>query len=222
VRIAEDTGLVVPLGQLVLDTVTRDAAALRAAAGGPISISVNVSARQLREAAFVSAVETAVAGMGRTGLVLEITERQGVGDDEAVLESMHLIAAMGVRFAIDDFGVGFSSISYLHELPVHVVKTDAVLAQNIDHDDRARAVLRAIAVMGEALGLDVVVEGIERERQLAVVQDEVGAPFVQGYLMHRPMPVERLLEVVRANRRREPRPPEEPPGAPDELLVRLP
>jgi diguanylate cyclase (GGDEF)-like protein len=221
VRIAEDTGLVVPLGQLVLDTVTRDAAALRSAAGGPISVSVNVSARQLREPAFVSAVETAVDAMGRTGLVLEITERQGIGDDPTVLDSMHLIAAMGVRFAIDDFGVGFSSISYLHQLPVHVVKTDAALAQNIDHDDRARAVLRAIAVMGGALGLDVVVEGIERERQLEVVAEVVGAPFVQGYLLHRPMPIETLLDVVRANRRGE-LPPEDPPGTAEPQLVRLP
>ena len=106
------------------------------------------------------------------------------------------IAAMGVRFAIDDFGVGFSSISYLHQLPAHVVKTDATLAQHIDRDERARAVLRAIVVMGEALGLDVVVEGIERPGQLDAVPTEVGAPFVQGYLLHRPMPLAELLAVV--------------------------
>jgi diguanylate cyclase (GGDEF)-like protein len=203
VRIAEDTGLVVPLGELILDQVAHDAAALREAAGGPISMSVNVSARQLREPGFVHAVERTVRTMGRTGLVLEITEREGVANDEQVLTSMHTIAAMGVRFAIDDFGVGFSSISYLQDLPAHVVKTDAALAQNIDRDERARAVLRAVTVMANSLGLDVVIEGVERQAQLDAVRDSVDAPFVQGYLLHRPMPYETLLVAVRTNRRRE-------------------
>ena len=201
VRLAEDTGLVVALGQLVLDTVTHDAHALREAAGGPISISVNISARQLRDPDFVSAVEQAVRAMGRTSLVLEITERQGIGNDLEVIEAMRAIAGLGVRFAIDDFGVGFSSISYLHELPAHVVKTDATLSQNIDRDDRARAVLSAVVSMGEALGLDVVVEGIERPGQLEAVRDHVGAPFVQGFLLYRPMPLAKLLDAVRENRR---------------------
>ncbi|QIG44513.1 EAL domain-containing protein [Nocardioides anomalus] len=206
VRIAEDTGLVVGLGELVLRRVSGDARALRDAAGGPISISVNVSARQLRDPRFVGVVQTAVRDMDRTGLVLEITERQEIGDDPEVLHVMRVIAAMGVRFAIDDFGVGFSSISYLHELPAHVVKTDATLSAGIDHDERARAVLHAIAVMGDALGLDVVVEGVERETQLEAIREEVGAPFVQGYLLHRPMPLEALLPVVRDNRHPDARP----------------
>ena len=160
--------------------------------------------RQLREPTFVDTVATAVQAMGRTSLVLEITERQGIGDDPVVVAAMSTIAAMGVRFAIDDFGVGFSSISYLQDLPAHIVKVDATLSQNIDHDDRACAVLRAIAVMGEALGLDVVVEGIERESQLTLIRDDVHAPFVQGYLMHRPMPVAQVLDVVRTNRAPQP------------------
>ena len=213
IRIAEDTGLIVALGQLVLDIVCRDAGALREAAGGPISVSVNISARQLRDPAFVAAVERAVVQMDRTALVLEITERQGIGNDPDILNAMRIISAMGVRFAIDDFGVGFSSISYLHELPAHVVKTDAALAREIDHDDSALAVLRAIAVMGDALGLDVVVEGVERETQLDLIRREVRAPYAQGYLMHRPMPLKRLIDVVRANRRGEPVPPDEPPGS---------
>jgi diguanylate cyclase (GGDEF)-like protein len=213
VRLAEDTGLVDSLGELVLETVAHDAPTLRSAAGGPISISVNVSARQLQEPVFLSAVEQAVQAMGRTGLVLEITERQEIGD-AATLEAMRVISELGVRFAVDDFGVGFSSISYLRDLPVHVVKTDAALAQNIDTDERARAVLRAVTVMAEALGLDVVVEGIEREGQLAAVRDEVGAPLVQGYLLYRPMPIAALLNVVRANRRGE-----KPLAEPDERLA---
>jgi diguanylate cyclase (GGDEF)-like protein len=202
VRIAEDTGLVVQLGELILAQVAHDAPSLREAAGGPISMSVNVSARQLREPGFVRVVERTVRSMGRTALVLEITERQGVANDEQVLAAMQTIAAMGVRFAIDDFGVGFSSISYLQDLPAHVVKTDAALAQNIDRDERARAVLRAVTAMANSLGLDVVIEGVERQSQLDAVRDSVDAPFVQGYLLHRPMGHETLLVAVRTNRRR--------------------
>jgi EAL domain-containing protein (putative c-di-GMP-specific phosphodiesterase class I) len=215
VRLAEETDQVGALGELVLETVAQDARSLREAAGGRISISVNVSARQLQEPTFVTTVERIVGSMGRTGLVLEITERQEVTDGSA-REAMRIIAGLGVRFAVDDFGVGFSSISYLRDLPVHVVKTDATLAQKIDSDERSRAVLRAVTVMAEALGLDVVVEGIEREGQLAVVRDQVGAAYVQGYLLHRPMPVRDLLRVVRANRRQD-----EPPAEPEERLARL-
>jgi diguanylate cyclase (GGDEF)-like protein len=200
IRIAEDTGLVVALGESVLATVARDAAAIREAADGPISVSVNASVRQLREPAFVAIVERTVRDMERTGLVLELTERQGIGNEPGVLDAMRAISAMGVRFAIDDFGVGFSSISYLQDLPAHIIKVDATLSQHIDRDDRACAVLRAITAMGEAMGLDVVIEGVERESQFALVRDDVHAPYAQGYLMHRPMPLAALLQTVRANR----------------------
>jgi diguanylate cyclase (GGDEF)-like protein len=202
IRIAETTGLVVPLGELVLMRVANDAADLRAAAGGPISMSVNVSAQQLRDPRFVGVVERTVRAMPGTGLVLEIVEREGVADDPVVLEAMRTISAFGVRFAIDDFGVGFSSIGYLHSVPAHVVKIDGSLASAIDTDARACAVLAGIVTMAEALSLDVVVEGIERPGQLQKVRDEVGAPLVQGFLLHRPMPFASLLSVVRANRRR--------------------
>jgi len=198
VRIAEETGLVGPLGELVLETVAHDAPAMRAAADGPLSISVNVSARQLLEPDFVPSVRRAIRAAGDTSLVLEITERQEIGDD-AALEVMRVLEGLGVRFAVDDFGVGFSSISYLRHLPVHVVKTDAALAQNIDTDERACAVLRAVTAMAEALDLDVVVEGIEREAQLAAVRDQVRAPYVQGYLLHRPMPFAALIDVLNAD-----------------------
>jgi diguanylate cyclase (GGDEF)-like protein len=200
IRTAEATGLVVPLGERVLDKVAKDAPALREAAGGTISMSVNVSPRQLRHPEFLGVVERTVRAMAGTGLVLEITEREGVADDPLVLESMRKITALGVRFAVDDFGVGFSSIGYLHSVPAHIVKIDASLASDIDTDDRACAVLAGIVTMAEALALDVVVEGIERPGQLEKVRNEVGAPLVQGYLLHRPMSFAAVLSVVGANR----------------------
>jgi diguanylate cyclase (GGDEF)-like protein len=200
IRTAEATGLVVPLGERVLDKVAKDAPALREAAGGTISMSVNVSPRQLRHPEFLDAVARTVREMGGSGLVLEITEREGVADDPLVLESMRKISALGVRFAVDDFGVGFSSIGYLHQVPAHIVKIDASLASDIDTDERACSVLAGIVTMAEALALDVVVEGIERPGQLEKVRDEVGARLVQGYLLHRPMRLAAVLSVVANNR----------------------
>ncbi len=200
IRVAEETGLIVPLGDHVLEQAVSDAAALREAAGHGINVSVNVSAKQLREPDFVAKVEWAMSAMGDTGLVLEITERDGIGGDEASLSTMRALADRGVVFAIDDFGVGFSSISYLQDLPVQIIKADAAFSKNIDLDERACALLRSITMMGEALGFDVVVEGIERATQLEHLQNDVHAPYAQGFLMHRPMPLEQLLGVVRQNR----------------------
>ncbi len=200
IGIAEETGLIVDLGESVLTKVASDAAALRGLVPGPFVMSVNVSARQLHEPAFVHSVARAVAAMGGASLVLEITERQGIDLGPVVLEAMHAISAMGVRFAIDDFGVGFSSISYLQDLPVQIIKADASLSQAIDTDDRARALLRSVTLMGQALGLEVVVEGIEREGQLSVLREDTHASYAQGYLLHRPMPLDVLLTTLRPDR----------------------
>ena len=199
VRIAEETGLIVDLGELVLATVARDAAALHAATGRSVPMCVNISVSQLREHSLHAAVQRALDTMSPTGLVLEITEREGIGDDPDVLEAMRVISESGVRFAIDDFGAGFSSLSYLRTVPAHVIKCDGSLVVGIDDDDRVRAVLRAIVLMGEALELDVVIEGIEREAQLECVRDEVGATHVQGYFLHRPMSFDALVGVLRAD-----------------------
>ncbi len=107
-----------------------------------------------------------------------------------------------MHFAIDDFGVGFSSIGYLQDMPVSIIKTDASFSEAIDGDERACALLCSITMMGQALGLDVVVEGIERRAQLEHVCGHIHAEYAQGYLMHRPMPLEAIIEVLRENRDR--------------------
>ncbi|MFI2708251.1 putative bifunctional diguanylate cyclase/phosphodiesterase, partial [Nocardioides sp. CER28] len=145
---AEDAGLIVALGEQVLRRVAADAASLRGAVDGPFRMTVNISARQLRDPDFVDSVRRAVAEMGGITLVLELTERQGIDLDPHVLARMEGICAAGAQLAIDDFGVGFSSISYLHDLPVHYIKADASLAEDIDIDDRARGLLRSVMAMG--------------------------------------------------------------------------
>jgi EAL domain-containing protein (putative c-di-GMP-specific phosphodiesterase class I) len=119
-------------------------------------------------------------------LILEVTERCVVTDDEATMDAMRRLVDAGAIFAIDDFGVGFSSLSYLKHLPVQILKTDAALSSDIDRDERSCRLLRSVVQMGDALGLDVIVEGIERPSQLDHLRDHVGAKFAQGYLLHRP------------------------------------
>jgi EAL domain-containing protein (putative c-di-GMP-specific phosphodiesterase class I) len=148
----------------------------------------------------VSKVERAMAKMGGAQLVLEITERDGIGNDPASMTALTTLADRGVPFAIDDFGVGFSSIGYLQDMPVRIIKTDLSFSESIDRDERSCALLCSITMMGQALGLDVVVEGIERASQLDHLRDHVHAPFAQGYLMHRPMPLDQLVKVLAENR----------------------
>jgi EAL domain-containing protein (putative c-di-GMP-specific phosphodiesterase class I) len=201
ISLAEETGLILTLGELVLRKVRADGPALRAAANGePLTVGVNISAAQLRAPAFVASVARTVEALPDMSLTLEITERQGVDLEDVTLEAMRTITDMGVAFAIDDFGVGFSSISYLRDLPVQVLKVDAALTQAIDRDLRARALLRSIVMMGTSLGFQVVAEGIERETQLDVLREDAPSLEAQGYLLHRPMPLTALLPVLRQER----------------------
>jgi diguanylate cyclase (GGDEF)-like protein len=200
IRVAEESGLVVGLGDLVLDQAAHDAPLIAEAAGRDVNVSVNISARQLREPDFVSKVERARSRMGAASLVLEITERDGIGDDEPSLHAMRTLADRGVPFAVDDFGVGFSSIGYLQDMPVQIIKTDLSFSESIDRDERSCALLCSITMMGQALGLDVVVEGIERASQLQHIRDHVHAPYAQGYLMYRPMPLDQLLQTIADDR----------------------
>jgi diguanylate cyclase (GGDEF)-like protein len=199
ISVAEESGLVVALGELVLDLVAADSERLRRAACGHLNVGVNISAQQLHVPAFVEKVEDTLTRMNGLGLVLEITERDFVTDDSAALKAMVRLSAQGVPFAIDDFGVGFSSIGYLQHMPVRILKTDRSFSAGIDSDERSCGLLRSISMMGKALGLDVVVEGLERASQIEHVREHVGAAFAQGYLLHRPMPLEEVIEVLQAN-----------------------
>jgi diguanylate cyclase (GGDEF)-like protein len=186
IGLAEDSGLIVPLGLRILQMVAVDAPVLRSAGGGPFAVGVNISAQQLRDPEFVTQVTTAMEQMLGVTLILEVTERCVVTDDKATTHAMARLVEAGALFAIDDFGVGFSSLSYLKHLPVQILKTDAALSSDIDEDERSCRLLRSIVTMGDALGLDVIVEGIERASQLEHLRDHVGAKAAQGYLLHRP------------------------------------
>ncbi|MDQ4085061.1 MAG: EAL domain-containing protein [Actinomycetota bacterium] len=197
---AEESGLVVALGERILDLAAADAERLREAADGPLNIGVNISAQQLRTPSFVAKVEQTLQRMAGVGLVLEITERDFVDNDPAALDAMVRLSGLGIPFAIDDFGVGFSSIGYLQQMPVRILKIDRSFSAGIDGDERSCGLLRSIMVMGEALGLDVVVEGLERASQVVHVREHVGATLAQGFLLHHPMSLGEVVDVLRRNR----------------------
>ncbi|MGH8969254.1 MAG: putative bifunctional diguanylate cyclase/phosphodiesterase [Actinomycetes bacterium] len=193
---AEDSGLVVELGERVLAQVLADAPSLVAAAGRPLTLGVNMSAHQLREPCFVDQVRAAVAALGDSQLVLEMTETVLVSDDDDTVAALRELKALGAKLAIDDFGVGFSSIGYLQHLPVDILKIDRSFTAEVDTHPRAAALIDAILVMGSALGLGVVAEGIERPAQVERLR-QAGCPLGQGFLYARPQPLADAVVTLR-------------------------
>ncbi|MDQ3094592.1 MAG: EAL domain-containing protein [Actinomycetota bacterium] len=205
IPVAEESGLIVALGAEVLEKVAADVPKLRAAAGRTISIWVNISAPQLHDSDFISLVERTQARMGDVSLVLELTERDFVNDDQSTLAAMTALVESDVLLAVDDFGVGFSSLGYLQRLPVHILKIDHSFLTKIEDDERACALVRSMIVMGVALGLDVVIEGVEREAQLEHVVDHAGGSIGQGFLFAPPMCFRDMAAVLAQQPRRSPR-----------------
>jgi diguanylate cyclase (GGDEF)-like protein len=189
--VADECGLAVPLGEAVLATATRQAAAWQAALapGTELSLSVNVSPRQLAHPEFPAHVAAAVAssGIAPGTLWLEVTE-EALFDDVADAQArLRRLAAAGVRACLDDFGAGYSSLRYLRSLPVEAVKLDGSFAAGLGRDATDEAIVAAVLQMAAAVRLSVVVEGVETPAQLAVLR-RLGAPMAQGRLFAHPMP----------------------------------
>jgi EAL domain-containing protein (putative c-di-GMP-specific phosphodiesterase class I) len=196
IHAAEESGLIVELGERVLAQVVADAQILVEAAGHPLNIGVNMSAHQLREPSFADAVRRAVAALGDSRLVLEMTETVVVQDDEESAAMLRQLKALGAMLAIDDFGVGFSSIGYLQHLPVDIIKIDRTFTRDIDSDPRAAALVEAILLMGSALNLSVVAEGIERQTQVQRLRGS-GCLIGQGFLFASAEPLSVAVGTLR-------------------------
>jgi EAL domain-containing protein (putative c-di-GMP-specific phosphodiesterase class I) len=166
------------------------------AVGYPIELAVNVSAHQLHGSELLAQVRAACAAVAPASLVLEMTERVVIGDDEDTARTLRALADAGARLALDDFGVGFSSIGYLQHLPVHILKIDRSFTDGVDRDRRTAALIEAMVVMGQALDLEMVAEGVETENQLDVLRD-LGCRVGQGFYFARPMPLEDVAGLLR-------------------------
>ena len=201
VSLAEDTGLIVPIGRWVLAEACSRAAELRTRRGDtvPLGMSVNLSARQLQDAALVKDVGDALrrSGLPPNLLTLELTESVLVRGGDSVLGALRALRELGVRLALDDFGTGYSSLSYLRDLPVDVLKIDRSFVVAADADNESRSVLHGIVQIGHALGLEVVAEGIERASQAAAVL-ELGCTIGQGFHFWRPLEAHELVGLPAA------------------------
>lgn len=191
IPLAEETRLIVPIGQWVLDTACQQLAQWQQhPATRHLALAINVSARQFHQADFVAQVRAAIERhhIDPGCLKLELTESVILGDIDTTIERMHQLRALGLRFALDDFGTGYSSLSYLKRLPFDQLKIDQSFIRDMLTDHSSNAIVRAILVMSEALGLEVVAEGVETTAHRAFLVEH-GCQFCQGYLLGRPVPI---------------------------------
>ena len=202
IPLAEESGLVVPLGRWVLGRACREAATWTHPAGrSPASVAVNLSTRHLSDPSVVDDVRHALreSGLAPARLVVEITETGLVDDEDVVLRVLHGLKGLGVRLAVDDFGTGYSSLSYLRRFPVDVLKVDKTFVDGlgVGGEGQASGLVEAILGMARTLGMSTVAEGIEQPDQLAELL-ALGCDSGQGYLLSRPVPPEQLPALLSA------------------------
>jgi len=199
IPLAEDTGLILPLGRWVLDAACTQ---LTKWANRPemahLTVAINVSARQFHQADFVNQVLTVLDNTGANpqGLKLELTESLLIGDVEDVIAKMSALKEKGVGFSLDDFGTGYSSLSYLKRLPLDQLKIDQGFVRDILIDPNDAAIARMVIALGDSLGLAVIAEGVEIEAQRDFLA-RLGCHACQGYLFSRPLPLDEFEAFVR-------------------------
>jgi EAL domain-containing protein (putative c-di-GMP-specific phosphodiesterase class I) len=199
IPVAEEIGLIVPLGEWVLRKACMDAAAWPS----KLSVAVNLSAAQFRNPMLALSVVSALgqSGLSASRLELEITETVLLQDDRAVLDTLHQIRDLGVRICMDDFGTGYSSLSYLRSFPFDKIKIDRSFVSELGKENDCVAIIRAVTRLGSSLGMTTTAEGVETEQQLEVLRAE-GCVQVQGYLFSRPKPLKEVPAMLRELRPR--------------------
>ena len=198
IPIAEDSGLIIELGEFVLREAIRLAAELRSNGHPDLKIAVNVSRRQIATPGITDFI---VSELGRydlpgAALIIEVTESTTMGNMEHTIDVLEALRAHGIRAAIDDFGTGYSSLTYLRRLPVEYLKIDKSFVADVDVSVESETIIRAITAMARSLGLKTVAEGVERQPQFERLR-ELGCDLGQGYWFARPQPVESLSEMLR-------------------------
>lgn len=198
IPMAEETGLIVPIGEWVLKTAC---AQLKVWSSDParshLTLAVNISATQLRQPDFVPLVLGIVerSGVDPTRLKLELTESMLVKDIDDVINKMAALKAHGLTFSLDDFGTGFSSLNYLKRLPLDQLKIDQCFVRDVLTDNSDKAIARTLISMSDSLGLSVIAEGVETESQRGWLREN-GCNLYQGYLFGKPMPVDQFEALV--------------------------
>jgi diguanylate cyclase (GGDEF)-like protein/PAS domain S-box-containing protein len=195
--VAEESGLIVPLGEWVLREACAQAALWRASSWD-VGVSVNVSLRQLNEPEFPGPIAAALAeaGLPPQALTIEVGERVMVEDAGLVVDRLAELRGLGIRLAIDHFGTGYASLAHLRQLPVDIIKVDPSFVSGLGQDATLTMLTRTIVQVGRDLNIQVVAEGIEHPRQLAELR-EMGCGYGQGFLVARPMGVSGVESLIR-------------------------
>jgi len=198
IGIAEETGLINPIGRWVLREACRQTRRLVDESGRPIRVSVNVSARQLAQPGFVAEVREALAdaGLAPSSLELELTESALIEDLERTAAMLAELQALGVKLAVDDFGTGYSGLAYLRRLPIDVLKLDRSFVLQDDGRISAFDFVKAFVDMAHALQMSVVAEGVETAEVLDFLR-AASCDEAQGYLLGRPLPLAELRALLR-------------------------
>lgn len=196
IQIAEETGLIVKIGQWVLETACRKAKQIHDKTGTHLPIAVNVSPKQFRQPNFVEIVQQVLTETGLTpsSLELEITENIMIEDTPKFIETLQQLKHIGVKLSLDDFGTGYSSFSYLKDFPIDQLKIDRGFINALEQDNANMAILKAIIFLGQSLGLCVVAEGVETQFQYDFLKS-VGCDEVQGFFFSKPL-AEHTFDVL--------------------------
>jgi EAL domain-containing protein (putative c-di-GMP-specific phosphodiesterase class I) len=211
IPLAEETGLIIPIGEWVLREACRQAAAWHAAGMPRLQVAVNLSAAQFRQQTLIEVVRSALtdAQLGAAHLEIELTESAVMHDAESSIQILHQLSQLGVRIAVDDFGTGYSSLNYLRRLPLDKLKIDRTFIREINSSRDDGEIVRAIVSLAHSLRLEVVAEGVENIDQLTFLRG-VSCNEFQGYLCSPPIPNDDFLAMVR----------EREPGRPQDQLHR--
>ena len=195
IPIAEETGLIVPIGEWVLQEACARAKSWSRAGGPPLAVSVNLSSRQFHQEKMLKAVTGALeaSGLDARSLVLEITESSLMHDPDDAVVTLCLLHNMGIRIAIDDFGTGYSSLNHLKRFPLDFLKIDRAFVAEVTDNPEDAAIIKAIIAMAHSLRLKVVAEGVETERQCNFLR-AIGCDQMQGYFLAKPLAAEEFAE----------------------------
>jgi diguanylate cyclase (GGDEF)-like protein/PAS domain S-box-containing protein len=199
IPLAEETGLILPMGAWVLETACAQLKAWQQdALTRDLVLSVNVSAKQFRQASFISEVKTQVRhhGINPMRLKLELTEGMLLEDIEDTIKTMNILSEIGIQFSLDDFGTGYSSLQYLKRLPLDQLKIDQSFVRDIVTDSSDKAIVKTIIAMAHSLNLDVIAEGVETEAQRRFLINE-GCRHFQGYRFGKPLPIAQFEAMLK-------------------------
>jgi diguanylate cyclase (GGDEF)-like protein/PAS domain S-box-containing protein len=200
IPIAEDNGLIHPLGKWVIEEACRQLMLWNSHRKTPVCIAVNVSPLQLMRSDFAAEVKEIISrsGVEPAWLEMEITERVVLNFDE-IAKRVEQLAAIGIRFAVDDFGTGYSSLQHLHRLPISTLKIDRSFVHQLSESSRSYSIVKALIAMGHSLQMEVIAEGVETEDQMQVLR-KLSCKCVQGFLLSRPSPPEAVESILNGQR----------------------